>query len=579
MADFWGGFGKGFAPAFEKAWDSAGEEEEARRKLERELKKSKNINMANALKAFEQVGQAGGDPTAILPQGAVMGEGKTPSDWVKSASEADLLAVEKRATPIVKELQRVRTQSEAREKEGDRRLGEAWTNAFGVMEIPEDQRKNFPEGSRRRENLYLGSSDLTGRLTEKTKQDLAYNSGPAEEMLQQIDRLTYGAKHTPVVDMDAQKQAYYTSERGMKEVEGILNKIQEYHYHFKEPPSFDVALLATQSDLRVKIRDNQEALKDKTMGNATREIVQNATRQLRKELSIVEGQTEFNLMGLTEEINAFKKAKEDKEDMDVWKWKSKQPKASARVADFRNLIQPNKFDNGKSEHQIIVGEGDDRGNLYDKTYFEKIALLGSKDQFYLDVKPEFRSWLTTYTETIPQFFGLGEDRKEYHAMQPTGAKRAIIYYPPPKKITTPTLPEGKIAEPGPPPETWGPRDLKTFWKERPEMLGMGKMEREKVRAFYDVGPDGDIEDTPKVFKETPDLKKVTRRGEPRAEVDEATKILSAANASDEGAAALNVILGQATAEEIAEINTARFDEKKQLETLRKILERLKGLEK
>ena len=585
MADFWGGFGKGFAPAFEKAWESAEEKEEAERKLQQEAAKSKNINMANALKAFEQVTQAGGDPKSLLPLGTVLEEGGLPSDWVKSASEADLLAVSSKATPIVSELQRVRTQREATEKQGDMNLGAAWTNAFGVLEIPEKEKKNYPEGSRRRENLYLGSSDLTGRLSEKTKQDLAYNSSGAETMLQQIDRLTFGAKHTPIVDMDAQNQAYYTSERGMKEIEGVLKKIQEYHYHFKEAPSFDVALLANQADLRVKIRDNQEALKDESMTDEVRATVQNGLRDLNKELSTIEYQTQFNLTKLTEEINEFKKAKLAEEDMDEWVWKSKQPKASARVADFRKLIQPTMFENGKGEHQIIVGEGDKKGNLYDKTYFTEVKLPGS-DRSFLDVKPEFRSWLSTYTETIPQFFGLGADRKEYHTMNPTGVPRAMIYYPPPTEITKTTLPDGKIKAPGKPAETFGPRDLKTFWKERPEMLGAGKMEREKVRALYGIGPDGNIEvpaapapAPPKVFEEKGDLKRVPRRGEPRAEVDEAAKILSAANASDDGAAALNVILGQATAEEIAEINMAKGVEEKQLETLRKILKRLKGLEK
>ena len=585
MADFWGGFGKGFAPAFEKAWESAEEKEEAERKLQQEAAKSKNINMANALKAFEQVTQAGGDPKSLLPLGTVLEEGGLPSDWVKSASEADLLAVSSKATPIVSELQRVRTQREATEKQGDMNLGAAWTNAFAVLEIPEKEKKNYPEGSRRRENLYLGSSDLTGRLSEKTKQDLAYNSSGAETMLQQIDRLTFGAKHTPIVDMDAQNQAYYTSERGMKEIEGVLKKIQEYHYHFKEAPSFDVALLANQADLRVKIRDNQEALKDESMTDEVRATVQNGLRDLNKELSTIEYQTQFNLTKLTEEINEFKKAKLAEEDMDEWVWKSKQPKASARVADFRKLIQPTMFENGKGEHQIIVGEGDKKGNLYDKTYFTEVKLPGS-DRSFLDVKPEFRSWLSTYTETIPQFFGLGADRKEYHTMNPTGVPRAMIYYPPPTEITKTTLPDGKIKAPGKPAETFGPRDLKTFWKERPEMLGAGKMEREKVRALYGIGPDGNIEvpaapapAPPKVFEEKGDLKRVPRRGEPRAEVDEAAKILSAANASDDGAAALNVILGQATAEEIAEINMAKGVEEKQLETLRKILKRLKGLEK
>jgi hypothetical protein len=166
-------------------------------------------------------------------------------------------------------------------------------------------------------------------------------------------------------------------------------------------------------------------------------------------------------------------------------------------------------------------------------------------------------------------------------MNPTGIKRSMIYYPPPKEITKTTLPGGKIEAPGKPAETFGPRDLKTFWNERLEMLGMGKMEREKIRALYRVGPDGNIEALadPKVFEPGGDLKRVPRRGEPRAEVDEAANLWENAK-KDEGAATdLAEFFRRATAEEKAAISAVRGMEEQQIAVLRRIIERLKGLEK
>jgi len=590
MADFWGGFGKGFAPSFEKAWESGAKRREKKGEVERLAKAARTKSAAAAIKAVTAIKQLGGDPKTLLPFGTDLKEGELMSDWVKDAPNADLLSAAAKATPIVEKLKYDRTRRETANAAQDVTRGQAWTDAFGLLTIPEEHKKDYPKGSLRHDRVVSASGDYTLELSKPSALALRGNAGPANAMLQQIGELTYGAPMPSVAEMTPKSQAYYTSERGMKELEGTVSKIQEYHYYFKKPPSSDVSNFKVRDDLTKKIKKNQENLKkdlllpvgaEKKLTDKEREDVQMATRELRKELAAVTAKTQFNIINLTAEIEDFKKAKEADEDMDEWVWKAEQGKALTRVADFRNLIQPVVFDNGKGEHQIIVGEGDNEGNLYDKTYFEKVPLPGSKDQFFLDVKPEFRQWLSTYTETIPQFFGLGEDRKEYHTMNPTGIKRSMIYYPPPKEITKPTLPDGGLAGPGKLPGSFGPRDLKTFWNERPEMLGMGKMEREKSRALYRVGPDGNIEALadPKVFKPGGDLKKVPRRGEPRVEVDEAANLWENAKKDAGAATDLAEFFRQATAEEKAAMSAVRGMEERQIAILRRIIERLKGLEK
>ena len=96
-----------------------------------------------------------------------------------------------------------------------------------------------------------------------------------------------------------------------------------------------------------------------------------------------------------------------------------------------------------------------------------------------------------------------------------------------------------------------------------------------------MGPDGNIEASadPKVFKPGGDLKKVPRRGEPRVEVDEAANLWENAKKDAGAATDLAEFFRQATAEEKAAMSAVRGMEERQIAILRRIIERLKGLEK
>jgi len=125
MADFWGGFGKGFAPAFEKAWESADRRREKREaevkrleeaKLDRLRKKIKErADQAATVAAYGGMGVEG-----MIPERRGMGvEGMIPvEDAISGLSDAELLTRSKLGpklhTEMIAEKERTRKRMEGK---------------------------------------------------------------------------------------------------------------------------------------------------------------------------------------------------------------------------------------------------------------------------------------------------------------------------------------------------------------------------------------------------------------------------------------------------------------------------------
>ena len=496
-----------------------------------------------------------------------------------------MLTASGRAAPIVTELQRKRTQTQDREKETDTLRGAEWTDPIsGRLNIPEANLKIYPKGGRRHDNLLLGSGDFTQKLSLPAQQRLRDRSGPADELRAEIAHFT-GSDVPAFFELTPQQQAAEVTDEGIKRLRRIRNGVVGYLDRFKEPLQRDPLKVKEKSNLIDSIRKNQDKIGEGGLSDAELAKAQNLTMAMRIRLASLVGETEFTAEKLERKIKEFDDAEAAEKDMDEFVWKAGQTKALTRVADFKKYIKPAKFSNGKYEHQIVVGEGDGRGDLYDKTYFEKVYLPGSKDKFYLDVKDDFRRWLPTYTETIPQFVkGEGGKMKEVWALNPSGVKRSMIYLPPQMVVGEDGLPAGSggVAPEGPKDASFiGTPGYDEFWTERPEMLGTGAIERQKIRALYNVGEDGNIEApvvpaqaAPKVIKETDILKRVPRRGEPRAEVDEAANLFEDAKADAKAMTTLVEFFRQATAEEKAAMEAVRGDEEAQIAILRGIMQRV-----
>ena len=104
MADFWGGFGKGFAPAFEKSWESAARKQEKREdrayaeaQLQKQLARAKDERVRKefqTIRGFENLGVSSGvresqDPST---QGPLRRAGVTDELDYLPASEREALA-------------------------------------------------------------------------------------------------------------------------------------------------------------------------------------------------------------------------------------------------------------------------------------------------------------------------------------------------------------------------------------------------------------------------------------------------------------------------------------------------------
>lgn len=523
MADFWGGFGKGFAPAFEKAWESSEKRRSEQRKLQREAAKSKNINMANALKAFEQVTQAGGDPDSLLPTGAFMGKGMVPADWVKSASEADLLSVSGKATPIVSELQRVRTQREVADTAQDSSRAKKWTDVLtGNLNIPEEMKETYPEGGLRRDRLVAASEDFTSTLSKSSQERLAERAEPADKLRKEIE-LYSGSPIRSFYDLTPQEQAFEATDRGFERMHKLRDALSGYIDRYKAPLTTDPLKVVEKSHLKESIAKNQSKIKEGGLSDAQLAKAQKDTRGLRIRLASLEGETTFTVEKLERAIASYDDKEAKGEDMAKAVWDVGRTQATKNIKEFERLIRPHKFSNGKTEDEIWFGEGDNRESLYEKTYFKKVYLTnpdGSKNESasYMDVKPSFMPWLTTWKTTIPQFYG----DKEFIAMNPSGAERSILYLP--EQFDTPDDEDPGVGEDvDVAPEKGvvvGVPGYRDFWKEREHVSELGRKERERTRGKYNVGPDGNIEvpaapapAPQKVFEETGDLRSVPRREE------------------------------------------------------------------
>ena len=193
----------------------------------------------------------------------------------------------------------------------------------------------------------------------------------------------------------------------------------------------------------------------------------------------------------------------------------------------------------------------------------------------MDVKPEFKKWLTTYKETIPQFLGGGT----VITLNQAGAERSILYLPDQKKAPPKQLPGGRVEKPPPAEQRVGQPGLEAFWVESPTILGgPPQHERDRVRLLHRIGPDGNIEapvePEPKLLEPGGNLKRVPRRGEPRAEVDEAANLFEDAKADAKAMTTLVEFFRQATAEEKAAMAAVRGDEEAQIAILRGIMQRV-----
>ena len=104
MADFWGGFGKGFAPAFEKSWESAARKQEKREdrayaeaQLQKQLARAKDERVRKefqTIRGFENLGVSSGVRESQDPrtQGPLRRAGVTDALDYLPASEREALA-------------------------------------------------------------------------------------------------------------------------------------------------------------------------------------------------------------------------------------------------------------------------------------------------------------------------------------------------------------------------------------------------------------------------------------------------------------------------------------------------------
>ena len=600
MPSFGAGVAQTFGPALKAAQERKrlGELQEAKdktaqEKLDRELEKAKDENMAAALAAVQRIKEQGGDPKSLLPFGVTLGEGELMSDWIKKAPRAALLGAAAKAEPMVKKLEferdkeierrkHERTQREASEARQDVMRGQKWTDPRdGTLKIPENMRDIYQPGSLRHRNLVTASGDYSIAL-KKPKDDLwNERAGDAQELLSEIQIMS-GSYIMPWDDMTRKQQDNWVSEHGFNQLEAHRTALGGYIERFGEPPTYDIMLGEEKVKLEAEIAENQRVINEGSQVPAVLNIVKRETFKLRRRLSVLHAKTTNNVASLEMKNKAFDDALKGDKDKRVVIWEAGKAASTKAVNDFNRLIKAQEFKNGKNERNILVGKPNEEGEqdtLWQRTYFRKVHLKGedgkNTEHFYVDVKPEFKKWLTTYKETIPQFLGGGT----VITLNQAGAERSILYLPDQKKAPPKQLPGGRVEKPPPAEQRVGQPGLEAFWVESPTILGgPPQHERDRVRLLHRIGPDGNIEapvePEPKLLEPGGNLKRVPRRGEPRADADEAANLFEDAKADAKAMTTLVEFFRQATAEEKAAMEAVRGDEEAQIAILRGIMQRV-----
>jgi len=503
MANFWAGVGQGFSGGFKTGWETAAE----RDKLEEAAKREKDKLIASITASRTAAKSYGGDIEGAIPKsfGINTDEELAPPTVdqrlsnLSSASMKDLYTIDAGSKFVVDSLKKDKEKTDQRNEDEDKNNSAIYTDPLTGMvnysKMPPSVRKLYESNPKRKSNLDFYSGNLFAELTTARKESIAENVDAADSLMGMIGTRT--GEIIDITKLPEKTQNYFYSDLGVKNLSGLLGALDGYTARYGRPPTYNPLNVPALENATNDVANNQKILSSgefngKPLNENQKEQLKEAIKNGRRRIAFIEAQSSYSLSRINRDIKLYDEAEDKKGFVEKKRFTDAGNDTNSflekyTVRPFETAILPN-------------------GNpLYEEIYFNRRKY---GDEEYLELKPVFRSWLSTFRETIPSFTkeGVPLDKDRY-----TGVDRSILYLPPTFEVgaSAPAEVSGGVPEDVPP-------DKELFGKqgysvENPNMISkLQRMEREKVLNRFGFKADGTrMEDTaplPAVIEDARNIK-------------------------------------------------------------------------
>ena len=503
MANFWAGVGQGFSGGFKTGWETAAEQD----KLEEAAKREKDKLIASITASRTAAKSYGGDIGEAIPKsfGINTDEELAPPtvdqrlSKLNSASMKDLYTIDAGSKFVVDSLKKDKEKTDQRNEDEDKNNSAIYTDPTTGMvnysKMPPSVRKLYESNPKSKSNLNFYSGNLFAELTKARKESIAENVDAADSLMAIIGTRT--GEIIDITKLPEKTQNYFYSPLGVKNLSGLLGALDGYTARYGRPPTYNPLNIPALENATNDVANNQQILSSgefngKPLNENQKEQLKEAIKNGRRRIAFIEAQSAYNLSMINQDIKKYDEAKDKKEFVERKRFTDARNDRNSflelyTVRPFETAILPN-------------------GNaLYEEIYFNRRNYSGED---YLELKPEFRSWLSTFKETIPSFTkeGVPLDKDRY-----TGVDRSILYLPDIFEVgaSDPAKVSGGVPEIVPPnKELFGKQGYSV---ENPKMISkLQRMIREKVLNRYGFNADGTrMEDTaplPAVIEDTRNIK-------------------------------------------------------------------------
>lgn len=515
MANFWAGVGQGFSGGFKTGWETAAE----RDKLEEAAKREKDKLIASITASRTAAKSYGGDIGGAIPKSFGKDTGEIiPSPFsdtdeelapptvdqrlskLGDASMKDLYAIEAGSKFAVDALRKNKEKTDQRNEDEDKNnaaiFGNLLTGTIDFSKMHPSLIELYDNNPERMNNLKFFVGDYTAKATGATKTNMVRNKEAVDFLIASIDQIT-GTAPTDLSGLTDTEIGYYYSDAGVDHLTKTKEALDGFQARYNRVPSYDPLNVPSLEAAVSDVAANQQILNSgeyegKPLNKNQIKQLEEAIQEGRRRVASIKAASTYNLSMINRDIKLYDEAEDKKEFVERKRFTDARNDRNSflelyTVRPFETAILPN-------------------GNpLYEEIYFNRRNYAGEE---YLELKPEFRSWLSTFRETIPSFTkkGVPLDDDRY-----TGVSRSILYLPPTFEVgaSAPAEVSGGVPEDVPP-------DKELFGKqgysvENPKMISkLQKMEREKVLNRFGFKADGTrIEDTaplPAVIEDARNIK-------------------------------------------------------------------------